>query len=103
MSFMRKRRIDKDMIEFFDSVNLQDKHRHFIDGCLKSQKKYPQLSVKQWQTVVYLLNVYLAKVLNNDTDVTEEKVKVETQTTITTKYKQAKKERTTAMREDYRK
>lgn len=93
----KKRRLDKDLIDFFNSVNLEKKHRQFIDGCLECQNKYPQLSVRQWRTVTYLINVYLAKALNNDIGSSEDKVKVETEVNITKTYKLGKKERTTTI------
>lgn len=93
----RKRRIDKDLLEFFDTVNLEPKHKRFIEGCVKAQQKYPQLTVKQWRTVAYLINVYSAKVLNSESATVEDNVKVVTDYKVTKTYRFDKKERTTTI------
>lgn len=45
------RRIKKPLSEFFDSVLLTPMEHSFIQGCLRAQQKYPQLTGRQWEIV----------------------------------------------------
>ena len=45
------RRIKKPLLEFFEKHSLTDAEKSFILGCINSQKKFPQLTHRQWQVV----------------------------------------------------
>ena len=45
------RRIKKPLLEFLEKHTLTDAEKSFILGCINSQKKFPQLTHRQWQVV----------------------------------------------------
>lgn len=45
------RRIKKPLKDFLDNQTLTDAEKSFILGCINSQKKFPQLTHRQWQVV----------------------------------------------------
>lgn len=52
------RRIKKPLKEFFEKQSLTDFDKNFILGCIESQKKYPQLTHKQWERICMLKERY---------------------------------------------
>ena len=52
------RRIKKPLLDFFDKQTLTDAEKSFILGCIQSQKKYPQLTQRQWQIVCEIEDRY---------------------------------------------
>lgn len=53
------RRIKYDLIAFFEKKNLTTEDNSFIMGCMRAQKKYPQLTNKQWDRVMLIYNKYI--------------------------------------------
>ena len=45
------RRIKKPLLEFFEKQTLTDAEKTFILGCINAQKKFPQLTHRQWQII----------------------------------------------------
>mgnify|MGYP003132757224 CR=1 FL=1 len=45
------RRIKKPLLQFFEKHPLTDAEKSFILGCINSQKKFPQLTHRQWQVI----------------------------------------------------
>ena len=52
------RRIKKPLLEFFEKQTLTDGEKSFILGCMNAQKKYPQLTHRQWQIVCEIKDKY---------------------------------------------
>ena len=52
------RRIKKPLLEFFEKHSLTDAEKSFIVGCINSQKKFPQLTHRQWQIVCEIKDRY---------------------------------------------
>jgi len=52
------RRIKKPLLEFFEKQTLTDGEKTFILGCINAQKKYPQLTHRQWQIVCEIKDKY---------------------------------------------
>jgi len=52
------RRIKKPLLEFFEKHTLTDAEKTFILGCINAQKKYPQLTHRQWQIVCEIKDKY---------------------------------------------
>ena len=52
------RRIKKPLLEFFEKHSLTDAEKSFILGCINSQKKFPQLTHRQWQIVCEIKDRY---------------------------------------------
>ena len=52
------RRIKKPLLQFFEKHPLTDAEKSFILGCINSQKKYPQLTHRQWQIVCEIKDKY---------------------------------------------
>ena len=53
------RRIKKPLLQFFEKHPLTDAEKSFILGCINSQKKFPQLTHRQWQVVCEIKNRYV--------------------------------------------
>lgn len=45
-------------MEFFEKQSLTDAEKTFILGCINSQKKYPQLTQRQWQIICDIKKKY---------------------------------------------
>ena len=45
------RRIKQPLLQFFEKHPLTDAEKSFILGCINSQKKFPQLTHRQWQVI----------------------------------------------------
>ena len=52
------RRIKKPLLQFFEKHPLTDAEKSFILGCINSQKKFPQLTHRQWQIVCEIKDRY---------------------------------------------
>ena len=52
------RRIKKPLLEFFEKQTLTDAEKNFIVGCINAQKKYPQLTHRQWQIICDIKKKY---------------------------------------------
>jgi hypothetical protein len=48
---MTIRRIKRELQKFFEEKSLTSRERSFILGCINAQKKYPQLTSRQWDIV----------------------------------------------------
>ena len=55
---MSIRRIKKPLLAFFEKHSLSDGEKSFILGCIEAQKKYPQLTHRQWQIVLEIKSRY---------------------------------------------
>lgn len=61
------RRIKKPLLEFFENHTLTDGEKTFILGCINAQKKYPQLTHRQWQIVCEIKDRYNEQVSGSKT------------------------------------
>lgn len=52
------RRIRKELLQFFNAAPLEEKDRTFIESCLKSQQRHPQLTSRQWEVVQGIYQKY---------------------------------------------
>ena len=52
------RRIKKPLLQFFEKHPLTDAEKSFILGCINSQKKFPQLTHRQWQVICEIKDRY---------------------------------------------
>ena len=52
------RRITKPLRKFYEKQSLTDAEKTFILGCINAQKKYPQLTHRQWQIVCEIKGKY---------------------------------------------
>ena len=59
---MATRRIKPHLKDFLLAQTLDFKEKRFIEGCLRCQHKYPQLSSKQWEVIVAIERKYKGKV-----------------------------------------
>lgn len=48
---LKTRRIRKHLKQFFDDKQLTIKEKQFILGCINAQKKFPQLTSRQWSII----------------------------------------------------
>lgn len=52
------RRIKKELREFFENQDIIKEDMYFINGCLRAQQRYPQLTSKQWARIEMLKEKY---------------------------------------------
>lgn len=56
-----KKRITRSLAQFFKAQNLTASEHTFIQGCIKMQQRYPQLTAKQWDIVQTMYRKYKEK------------------------------------------
>ena len=64
------RRIKKPLLEFFEKHRLTDAEKSFILGCINSQKKFPQLTHRQWQVVCEIEKRYKDEQISRGREIT---------------------------------
>ena len=67
---MMTRRIKKPLLEFFEKHTLTDAEKSFILGCISSQKKFPQLTHRQWQVVCEIEKRYKDEQISRGREIT---------------------------------
>ena len=67
---MQTRRIKKPLKDFFDKQSLTEWEKSFILGCINSQKKFPQLTHRQWQVVCEIEKRYKDEQISRGREIT---------------------------------